>query len=495
MSSPLVIGRGIDKSFEETHALVDVDIEIHRGTVHALVGENGAGKSTLGKVLAGVYAADSGSLLLDGQEVHFDNPRSALAHGVTIVAQEIALVDTRTVVENVFLGSESHRGPFVRRADILARFRRLVADTGIELSPSAIVGDLSIADQQKVEILRALARDADLIVMDEPTARLATHEAEALMQILRSLRGRGKTIVFVSHFLEEVLAISDRITVMRDGGVVTTDDAAAFTTHSLIEAMIGRSLESTFPDRHPIYGSELVLEVEGLSRDGSFSDVSFSVGRGEIVVLAGLVGSGRSEVVRAIYGAEPPSSGRVFFEGRAVEHRHPRAAIRNGIALVPESRKTDGLFLEFSLTDNIVLPHLARFSRAGLIDRARSQTAAQDQMNATGVKAASPRVRADQLSGGNQQKVLFARSLLSDVTLLIADEPTRGVDVGAKRQIYELIVDQAQRGMGVLLVSSELEEVLGLAHKVVVMRRGRSVGELVGEDITDNRITRLAFGQ
>jgi simple sugar transport system ATP-binding protein/ribose transport system ATP-binding protein len=340
-----------------------------------------------------------------------------------------------------------------------------------------------------------LARNADVIVMDEPTARLATHEAEALMEIFGSLRERGKTIVFVSHFLEEVLAISDRITVLRDGRLVRTDDSSAFTPSTLIEAMIGRSLESTFPEKSHPTASECLLEVRDLCRTGAFEGMSFTVGRGEIVVLTGLVGSGRSEVVRAIYGLDPPSAGSVTFRGRHTSYRHPSAAIRDGMALIPESRKTEGLFVDFSLTDNVVLPHLSWFSRAGLVSRTRALTAAAEQLKAVGVKASSPGVRAGLLSGGNQQKVLFARSLLSDLGLLIADEPTRGVDVGAKRQIYELVVQQANQGMGVLLVSSEMEEVIGLAHKVVVMRQGRMVGQLSGCDITDQQIAHLAFGQ
>jgi simple sugar transport system ATP-binding protein/ribose transport system ATP-binding protein len=495
MPAPIITLRGIDKTFEGTHALAGVDIDIAPGTVHALVGENGAGKSTLGKILAGVYTPNAGQITIDDEVAHFENPHDALAHGVTIVAQEIALVGTRPVVENVFLGSELHRGPFVRKRTLRRRFDELVAATGIHLPPETLVDDLSIADQQKVEILRALARKADVIVMDEPTARLATHEAEALMGIFGALRGRGKTIVFVSHFLEEVLAISDRITVLRDGRLVRTDDSSAFTHATLIEAMIGRSLESTFPQKSISSTSERLLDVRDLSRSGAFEDISFTVDRGEIVVLTGLVGSGRSEVVRAIYGIDPPTAGSVTFRGRDASYRHPSAAIRAGMALIPESRKTEGLFVDFSLTDNVVLPHLSWFSRAGLVSRAQALAGASGQLKAVGVKASSPGIRAGLLSGGNQQKVLFARSLLTDLGLLIADEPTRGVDVGAKRQIYELVVAQADRGMGVLLVSSEMEEVIGLAHKVLVMRQGRMVGQLSGSDITDQQIANLAFGQ
>ena len=495
MPAPLVSVRGLGKSFDGTHALSDVDVDIAPGTIHALVGENGAGKSTLGKVLAGVHRPDAGTIRLDAREVSFQSPRDALAHGITIVAQEIALVGTRSVVENIFLGSEVHTGPFVRTKRLRQLFDELVADTGIDVPGDALVSQLSIADQQRVEILRALARNADVLVMDEPTARLATHEAEALMGIFDRLRARGKTIVFVSHFLEEVLSVSDTVTVLRDGEVVDGGRAADFTPGTLIASMIGRSLESVFPPKAANGPGEPVLRVSGLSRAGAFEDVSLDVGAGEIVVITGLVGSGRSEVLRSIYGLEPPTSGEITYRGESAAFRHPRQAIDAGMALIPESRKTEGLFLGFPLVSNVSLPHLPRFSRAGFVRARAAARAATDRMTAVGVRASSMTVEAGLLSGGNQQKLLFARSFMADLGLLLADEPTRGVDVGAKRQIYDLLVSQAANGTGVLLVSSEMEEVVGLAHTVVVMRQGRVVGRLHGSDISESAIAELAFGQ
>ena len=511
MPAPLITVRSLDKSFDSIRALRGVDLDVHAGTIHALVGENGAGKSTLGKILAGVYHRDAGEITLRGEHVAFRSPADALAHGVTIVAQEIALVGTRSVVETVFLGSEPHRGPFVDGRELRRRYDDLVEATGICVPPDEVVDRLTIADQQKVEILRALARRSEVIVMDEPTARLATHEAAALMETFRQLRARGTTILFVSHFLDEVLSVADTVTVLRDGALVDTRPVAEFTHDSLIESMIGRSLEATFPAKElrpaaapdelrrpvkmPLPAAAPVLIVEGLRRAGVFEDVSFTVGEGEIVVLAGLVGSGRSEVVRALFGADPVTGGAVHLDQEAIAFTHPAQALKRRVSLIPESRKTEGLFLDFSLTDNIVLPVLRRFVSGGVISARRALHGAEQAMASVGVKAASGRVPATSLSGGNQQKVLFARSLLGQPRLLIADEPTRGVDVGAKRQIYELVVDHARSGMGVVVVSSEMEEVIGLAHKVVVMRQGRLAGQLTGADINESSIARLAFGQ
>ncbi|CCH77473.1 Ribose import ATP-binding protein rbsA 2 [Nostocoides japonicum T1-X7] len=496
MTAPAISLRGISKSFDGVQALVDVSVDIMPGTIHALVGENGAGKSTLGKILAGVYHADEGQVLLAGAPVTLAGPREALVHGITIVAQEIALVGTRSVLENVYLGSESHTGPFVRTRTLRRRYAELVAETGIDVDADTLVDQLSIADQQKVEILRALARNADVIVMDEPTARLATHEAATLMTIFRGLRDQGRTIVFVSHFLEEVFSVSDHVTVLRDGRKVADALAADLTPTELITMMVGRSLDAVFPDKRASADSgDAVLQVRGLTRPQTFEDISFDVFPGEIVVVTGLVGSGRSEVVRSVYGLLPHDGGEVFFDGRSVRHAHPRQAIAHGMALIPESRKAEGLFLGFPVAGNIALPHLRRFTRWGIVDGSSLRRAAAEKMAAVGVKAASPGVAAGLLSGGNQQKILFARAFMSDLRLLIADEPTRGVDVGAKRQIYELLAELAARGTGVLVVSSEMEEVIGLAHRVIVMRRGRIAGQLAGDAITENAIAHLAFGQ
>jgi simple sugar transport system ATP-binding protein/ribose transport system ATP-binding protein len=395
----------------------------------------------------------------------------------------------------VFLGIEDRVGPVVRGRKLDLAFQELVERTGIEVQPGAAVRDLPVADQQKVEILRALARHAELVVMDEPTARLTANEASLLKSTIRRLAAAGTTVVFVSHFLEEVLEISDRVTVMRDGGAVRTGPAAAETRSSLIHSMIGRDLDSSFPDKRAAKAVPTpLLKVGGLTRKGVFSEISFEVGAGEIVVLAGLVGAGRSEVVRTIYGADHADSGTVHLSGQPLRARRPRQGIDAGLAMIPEERKTQGLQLSQSVERNITLPYLKQLSLFGVVRRSWERQRSQQAAKSVGVKTAAMSAPVTALSGGNQQKVLFARSLFLSPKLLIADEPTRGVDVAAKRAIYDLIVQLAASGSGVLVVSSELEEVIGLAHRVIVMSRGRIVAELRGEDITEANIMERAFG-
>jgi simple sugar transport system ATP-binding protein/ribose transport system ATP-binding protein len=494
MSTPHVQVRGVTKRFGATIALADVDVDIARGSVHALVGENGAGKSTLGRLLAGVHKPDEGQLLVAGRVVSFRSPREALACGITMVAQELSLVPTRTVAENVFLGIEPHLGPLVNRRRLRDTFGRLVLESGIAVDPDALVRDLSVADQQKVELLRALARQAELIVMDEPSARLTAPEMEALGATIRGLAEAGTTVVLVSHFLEEVLSVSDTVTVMRDGRVVRTAPTATESRDRLITGMIGRRLGSVYPPKAPPAALTSLLQVRGLSRRGAFHDISFDVGAGEIVVLAGLVGAGRTEVVRTIFGAERPDSGQVTLGGLPWRPRHPRQALRNGVTMIPEARKAQGLQLSRAVQENVVLPHLSHVGRAGFVSLSGEARHAAPAIDRVGVKAASPTVPVGQLSGGNQQKVLFARSLMRTPRLLIADEPTRGVDVGAKCAIYQLLADQAAAGMAVLVVSSELDEVVGLAHRVLVMREGRVVAELSGSEVTEKNVVAAAFG-
>ncbi len=495
MPAPFLTARGVSKRYGATKALVDVDIEVDRGSVHALVGENGAGKSTLGKVIAGVVRPDSGVIELAGREVAFGSPRQALDAGVTIIAQELSLVPDRSVIENVYLGIEDHRGPWVRRSAIRRRYERLTESTGIWVDPGRLVGSLKVGEQQKVEILRAMAREAQLIVMDEPTARLAQDETQALVTTIRNLSEGGTTVVFVSHFLDEVRAVADTITIMRDARVVRTGPARDETHESIVVAMTGRPLDMAFPPKVlPAADAPVVLEVTGLGRAGSFDAVDLQVRAGEIVALAGLVGAGRSEVAHAIAGAAPADRGSMRLVGRPFRPTRPRVALDAGIALIPESRKDQGLVLDRSVKDNITLPYLRDVERLGLIAGRRESDVAAELGTRVGVKYESPEVDVRTLSGGNQQKVLFARSLMRTPVLLIADEPTRGVDVGAKRAIYDLIVGLAEKGMAVLVVSSELEEVLGLAHRVVVMRDGTVAGEFDGTTVSEEAIMQAAFG-
>ncbi len=486
--------RGVTKRFGGTVALDGVDINIRAGTVHALVGENGAGKSTAGKIIAGVLAPDEGRIALRGSDVSLRSPRAALAAGITLVAQELSLVLTRSVLENVFLGIESHWGPFVLPTS--TRFAALVEEYGINVTPDAIVGRLSVADQQKVEILRALARRAELIVMDEPTARLTSEEGVALRRTVRALANRGVTVVYVSHFLEEILAVADDVTILRDGGVIRSGPAAAETQQSLIEGIVGRRIEAAFPSRqHPSSSAPTVLQVRELSRAGAFQDVGFEVRAGEIVALAGLVGAGRSEVLRCIFGADRATAGSMLLGGEPFAPSSPSRAIRQGVAMVPESRKLQGLLPRRSVRENVTLPHLGRFvTTGGFVRTGQEKTAARRVTDSVGLTGATIASTMAELSGGNQQKSLFARWLVANPRLFLADEPTRGVDVGAKRGIYDLLVGLAMEGMAVLVVSSELEEVLGLAHRILVMRSGRLAGELDGATASRTRVMELAFG-
>jgi ABC-type sugar transport system ATPase subunit len=485
----------ISKRYGSLQALSDVSVDIRGGTVHALVGENGAGKSTLMKILAGVEHADSGQVMVDGREVHYRTPHAALADGVTIIAQELSLEPKRTVLENVFLGVESTRRGILDRRAMRRRFEELASRVDLRVSPDAQVGRLRTAEQQKVEILRALARQARLVIMDEPTAALTTHEADRLLEIVRDLRASGTTVVYVSHFLAEVLAVADDVTVLRDGRHVRTARAAEETPTSLVTSMLGRASDLSFPDpaSRPAPG-EIVVSVRELSRPPDFSDISFDLRAGEIVGLAGLIGSGRSEVARAIFGADPVAGGSIEVEGRPLRKHGPRDAIRAGLAMLPESRKEQGLLMTRPIAENVTLPHLRSLSTLGVVNSRSAKRETQRIVKALDVRGGDPRAQVNKLSGGNQQKAMFAKWLLRPPRVLVIDEPTRGVDVGAKHAIYELIDSLARQGMAVLVISSEIEEVLGLSDRILVMRNGRLTAEFKQGEASDDLILRAAFG-
>ena len=488
----------VSKSFGGTHALEGVSLAIGHGSIHALVGENGAGKSTLGKIIAGVHLPDHGQLLLAGEPVRFRSPRDAISRGVILIAQELAIVPLLTVAENVFLGVEPRRVGFQNRRELRRRYTELAASVGFELDGDSHVGSLRTADQQKVEIMRALCREAQLIVMDEPTAALSRADAKALHVVSRQLARSGTTVVLVSHFLSEVLELADEVTILRDGRLVQ-DRVRRRADRGLaaIQAMLGRSLDATFPPRRPVPAdAPVVLSVRGLTAPG-VNDVSFDLRAGEILGLAGLVGAGRTELARAVYRANQAGAGTVSMvsaAGRTSVTGTPRLAMRAGLAMIPESRKEQGLLLGRSVSENVTLSSLAQLSRAGVVRPRPERRAVRDVLTRVDVRGGGPAVVASALSGGNQQKLLFARSLLRDPRVLIAHEPTRGVDVGAKRAIYELLASLTGSGLGVLLISSDVEEILGLAHRVLVMRAGRIVAELTGDEATEAAILGAAFG-
>jgi rhamnose transport system ATP-binding protein len=486
--------RGVSKRFGGVLALSDITLSIARGGVHGLIGENGAGKSTLGKIIAGEYRPDAGQVMLRGEAVQHSSPREALAHGITYVAQELSLVPARSVLENVVLGSEATRFGFVRRRPALELYEEAAQRLGFRLDPRAPAGSLSVADQQKVELMRAIARNAHLIVMDEPTAALAPQVTDRLLEVIRRLAAGGTTVVFVSHFLREVLAVCDRVTVLKDGRHVTTVPAATTTADDLVVAMIGRQLEASYPaKRMPARDAAVAFSARGVRPAGGSGEIDLEVRRGEILGLAGLVGSGRTELCRALFGLER-SAGEFLLDGKPCSLSSPRDAIDAGVAMLPESRRAQGLVMGRPIADNVTLPHLSKFAKTGFVRRRDEQAAVGDTLKKVGVTADRNQGNVINLSGGNQQRVLFAKWLLNAPRVLLADEPTRGVDVGAKRAIYELLVHLASEGMAIILVSSEIEEVLGLAHRVAVMRNGRIVGELGGPDISKEAVMRVAFG-
>jgi simple sugar transport system ATP-binding protein/ribose transport system ATP-binding protein len=486
--------RGIHKRYGAAVALADVSLEFAAGEIHALVGENGAGKSTLGKIVAGAVAPDAGEILVDGEGVSYRAPRDAIRHGIGLIEQEFALAPDLSVLDNVFLGVEVGRRGVIDRSRQRERFAELAERIGFRERPTATVRSLRTADQQKVEILRQLVRDSRLIVMDEPTAALTRDEADRLLQITRELRDDGVTVIYVSHILGDVLALADTITVLKDGRQVKTSPAGEETTDSLVTAMLGRSLDVAFPDRRPPPAdAPVVLSVRGLSRPPAFEDVSFEVRAGEIVGLAGLVGSGRTEIARAIFGADP-ADGTVEVEGRALHARSPRASIRRGLALLPESRKDQGLVMVRPLGENVTMAHLGEVSRRGVLQRRREHRIVDATLRSVDARTTSQALPVSSLSGGNQQKAALAKWLVRTPRLLLADEPTRGIDVGAKRAIYDLIAELADDGLGVLLISSELGEVLGLAHRVIALRAGRIVGEYDGAQADEETVMRAVFG-
>jgi rhamnose transport system ATP-binding protein len=483
----------VAKHFGGVQALRGVNLDIASGEIHALVGENGAGKSTLGKIVAGVLSPNAGRMVLDGKPVAFRSPREALEYKVAAIAQEPSVVPQLTVAENVFLGIEPRLAAVLRGRRLVAAYQELAAEAGFDLPAGMSAGRLRTAEQQKVEILRALSRDARLIVMDEPTAALSAHETEQLHEIVRNLARAGKTIVLISHFLREVLDLADRVTVLRDGAIVRTSRAADETESSLIEAMLGRSLTSTFPPKQrALPDAPVLLSVRSLTAPG-VEDASLELRAGEILGIAGLVGAGRTELARAVYGAARIESGSVSLAGGVDLGQSPRKSLSAGLAMIPESRKDHGLIFRRSVMENVTLSHLHALSAGGVVRRSHERKTARTMLARCDVRGAPDSAPVGALSGGNQQKVLLARTLLCSPSVMIADEPTRGVDIGAKRAIYDFLVGLAAEGLGILLISSEIEEILGLAHRVLVMRRGRIVSELAGDAISESAILAAAF--
>jgi len=477
MTQTLLECSGITKSFGGVPTLKGVSLRLEPGTVTALAGENGAGKSTLMKIISGQYSPDDGTVSVPGHTLAAGNPRDAVRHGVTIVPQELASIEDMTVYENLFVGRELRRGPFLNRRAMIAEARQTLGLFDVAIPPTARMGSLPVGLRQIVEIVKAARTGARVMMLDEPTSAISEREVEGLYRIVRRLRDQGVAMVYTTHKMAEIRAIADRVLVLRDGGLIMDSPIAEVSDDEIVTAMIGRELDALFPQR-PQAGTDTVLEVRDLQVVGASGPVSLSVRAGEIVGLAGLVGAGRTELLEAIFGARRSTAGSVLVRGRPVKRNQPAAAITAGMAMVPEDRKLNGVVLSMSVLDNGSLPHLSSFSLAGWLRGKARSTAVSEVMSAVRLRSRGLGQEVGTLSGGNQQKVVLARWLTGDVNVLLLDEPTRGVDVGARSEIYRIITEFAANGMAVVMASSDMPEVVGLSHRAFVMRAGVLVGEL-----------------
>lgn len=493
---PLLRLAGISKSFAGVRALEQVDFDVRAGEVHAICGENGAGKSTLMKIMCGVYQPDAGTISLEGRTVVFGSPRAAEAHGVAMIHQELNLVPHLSVAENIYLAREPKHGWFIDRKRLRADAQRCLGRLGVSIDPDQPVRLLPVAQQQMVEIAKALSMSAEVVVMDEPTSSLTEAETEQLFKVIHELRRDGVAIVYVSHRLDEMARIVDRVTVLRDGRLVDRCAFADTTVDRIVSQMVGRDLQHQFPPRRSRPTGQTLLEVRGLARRPALGPVDFDLERGEILGFAGLIGAGRTEVARMLFGADVKDAGSIRFGGVELEIHSPIDAIRHGIAYVSEDRKAHGLAVKMTVAENITLANLGAVCRAGgFIDfRAEGETA-RHYIDALAIRTAGPQQAARQLSGGNQQKVVIAKWLFRRARLIVFDEPTRGIDVGAKYAIYELMDQLAADGVGVILISSELPEILGLADRVAVFHEGRLAKMLATRNTSQEEIMHYASGR
>jgi ribose transport system ATP-binding protein len=485
---------GICKSFPGVMALDDVSLDVRRGEVHVLLGENGAGKSTLMKILSGALARDAGEIHLDGQAVDITGPGQAHTLGIRIIYQELNLIPQLSVAENIALGHEPGRFGLIDRGAVAAEAERRLSSLGVHIDPATPVRELGIAQQQMVEVAKALGGEPRVLIMDEPTSALTTSEIDQLFATISRLTARGVAVVYISHRMEEVTRVGHRVTVLRDGRYVATRRLDEVTVPELVKLMAGRELTDHYPRRRTPAGEE-ILRVESVSRRGVLQDVSFTLRRGEVLGVAGLLGAGRTELARVIAGADRPDSGRVFLHGRAMAARGPAEAIRLGVALLPEDRKTQGLVLGLPVQANLALPSARHLSHLGVVDGTREATLAQRQVDALHIRTPSLGQRVGNLSGGNQQKVVLGKWLAAEVDVLLMDEPTRGIDVAAKVEIYELMNRLTAEGKAILMISSELPEVLGMSDRILVLHRGRLVKEFDAEQASQEQVLAAALGQ
>jgi ABC-type sugar transport system ATPase subunit len=493
-NAPILRFDGISKFFAGVTALERVSFEICAGHCHALVGENGAGKSTLGKIIAGIHAPSEGTLYLDGHPVHFSMPLDAVRAGIGMVHQELCFCPNLTVAENLCLGNLPSRLGFLRRGEMRARAQGMLAEIGASIDVRLPIAALSTGQEQMVQIAGAVGTGARIIVMDEPTSSLASAEAERLFELIDRLKARSVTLIYVSHRLEEIFRLCDRVTVLRDGQHIETTDVAELTMERIVRRMIGRSVEQYFPEHLDSKPRAEKLRIEGLTSPGKFEDITLSVRAGEVVGLAGLVGAGRSEIAQAVFGLDPQATGRILVDGREVQIRSPRQAMALGIGFLPEDRKTQGLVLSMGGRANLTLPILDRLSRLGFVRGGSEKSLTRKYFDRLRVRTPHMDTPVQLLSGGNQQKIAMAKWLASECGILLIDEPTRGVDVGAKAEIHALIDDLAREGAAILLISSELPEVLNLSTRIIVLREGRQMGELSRAEASQEALMRLMAG-
>lgn len=486
--------KGINKAFGSNQVLHDAGFVLEDGEVHALMGENGAGKSTLMKILTGVYKKDAGTITIDGKEVYFKNPQEAEKAGIVFIYQELNVLYDLTVEENLFMGKEITKffGICDKKA-MRAKAQEVMEKMGVNIPVDAVMSDLSVGQQQMVEICKALMVDAKVLIMDEPTAALTERETESLFKVMKSLREKDVSIVYISHRMEEIFELCDRITILRDGSYIGTEKISEIDMDGVVRMMIGREIGERFPKRDVKIG-DVVLRVECLTREGLFHDVSFDVRAGEVLGVAGLMGAGRTEIMRAIFGCIPKDQGNIYIEGQKVRIKNPEQAIKAGIGFITEDRKTEGLLLEKSISDNIEIANLKTVSQKGVLSRKKEKDLVKKEIEEFHIKCFGPWHECNNLSGGNQQKVVLAKWIATNPKILILDEPTRGVDIGAKKEIYNVINQMAAQGVAVVMVSSELPEVLGMSDRIMVVREGEVRGVLDGKAADQEKIMTLATG-
>ncbi|MGX7393546.1 sugar ABC transporter ATP-binding protein [Carnobacterium mobile] len=486
--------KGITKSFGTNSVLRGVDITLRSGEIHALMGENGAGKSTLMNILTGLHKYDAGEILINNKNTVYQNPKEAEEHGVSFIHQEMNTWPQMTVVENLFIGKEiRNKFGWLNTKEMEKRAKAVFEDLGIQLDLHLEVQTLSVGQQQMIEIAKALMTNAQVLIMDEPTAALTEREIEMLFKIIMNLKQKGVAIIYISHRMEEIFKISDCITVMRDGVSIDTTKTKSTTVDEVVKKMVGRDLEDYYPEKESKI-REVLFEARQLSRSGVFNDISFTVRQGEIVGFSGLMGSGRTEIMRAIFGIDELDNGEIFLEKKALKIKRPSDAIDKGIGFLTENRKDEGLILDYSIKENISLPSIDGFKKRGLIDTTAEKDFVQLLMKRLNVKAQNAELAVSNLSGGNQQKVVLAKWIGIGSKVLILDEPTRGVDVGAKREIYQLMNELAARGVAIIMVSSDLPEVLGVSDRIIVVHEGNIAGELNKAEATEEKIMSLATG-